>query len=454
VTKNPPATDLIIDITPPTAGEIGLAAINRSIRYCMLAGFSAIVLCFGGLGTWAALAPLESAVIAEGVVIVDSRRKTVQHLEDGIIKEIAVREGDMVGEGDILIRLEDTMARTTLALHQGRYYAALAERGRLEAERDGAAEISFAAELPRESDHPKIRAILDNQKGIFEARRASWNGQLTIYDEQIRQFEEEIVGLEAQVKAGEEQIEIIREELEVVSDLFKKGFETKRRLLALRREGARLKGTRGAYLGRIAETRRSIAQKRLEKTQVHNKIRDQVVAQLSEADKIVADLEERMQGAADVLSRIDIRAPQSGVVVDLKFHTPGGVIKSGQPILDIVPQNDAFVIQSKIQPDDIESVHTGLPATVHFTAYSSRKTPTIDGEVVYVSADRFTEPQSQAPYYAAHIRVDPEVLKAHPEVAVAPGMSASVMIRTGARTALDYVFDPLTYSFMRAFREE
>ncbi len=420
----------------------------------VVAGFVILLLAFGGFGTWAALAPLSSAAIAPGIIVVEGSRKTVQHLEGGIIKEILVAEGSRVAAGEVLVRLDETRPRTQYELLRGEYLAAIALAARLKAERDDYDSIPFSAELLGRRDEPQVMDIMVGQQRLFDARRTALRGQIEILRQRIAQYGEEIRGLEAQQQAKGQQIALIHEELRAVQELFEKGHERKPRLLALKRASARLKGERGEHIADISRVKQAIGEAELRIIDLSNTFQREVATELREVQRRVSELTERMTGQEDVLRRLEIRAPHGGVVVDLKVHTTDGVIAPRMPILDIVPIGDNLIVEAQVKPEDIDVVHPGLLAQARLTAYGRRTTPTVAGEVVHVSADRFVNERSGTAYYMARVVLDATALAALDDVELYPGMPAEVMIETGQRTAFDYLLSPITRGMERAFREQ
>ncbi len=420
----------------------------------ILAGLLVIAVMFGGVGTWAALAPLKSAVIAPGVVTVFSKRKTLQHLEGGIVSEILVRDGDYVERGQLLLRLEDTRARANLAIIEGQLNVFRAREARLEAERDGAETISIPAALTDRQGNPKISDSLRGETELFAARKAALDGEIEILTQRAEQLKEQISGLEAQRRAEGKQLKFIAEEVKGLRQLYEKGYAPKTRILALQREAERLTGSRGEHVAEIARTKTAIGETELQKIQVAKAFREEVVAELREVEVRIFDLEERHVAAADELKRVELRAPQAGSVVGLDVHTVGGVISPGQPILDIVPREDELVIEGRVAPQDIDKVTPGQAAAVRLSAFDLLTTPELTGVVFTASADRLSDPMTGESYYLVGVRITEQELDKLGDLTLLPGMPAEVFIATGERTALSYLIKPLTDGLQRAFRDE
>jgi HlyD family secretion protein len=424
------------------------------IRGPVVAGIAIGLLFFGGFGLWAATAPISSAAIASGAVRVEGNRKTVQHLEGGMIERIFVREGDAVEQGEVLIALDRTQAAAHRDALHGRYVALQAEKARLRAERDGAEGIDFTDALEGLGDDPRVSEIVAGQQQIFETRRQSTDRQVDILQQRIAQLRSQIDGIQGQVEAEERQLELIRLETDDVQRLLDKGLERKSRLLALQRETARLQGKRADHLAQIARAGQSIGEAELQILNLEDRLAAGIASDLEEVDRQLVATEEDLQTAEDVLQRREIRAPLRGTVVNLRFFTPGGVIESGVPVLDIVPDDDRLVIEAKVSPLDIDVVAADLPAQVRLTAFKRRTTPTLQGRVMQVSADRLADPVSGAPYYSALVEIDGAELQRVEGRSLYPGMPVDVIIETGARTLLQYLVSPIRDSFSHAFREQ
>jgi HlyD family secretion protein len=408
----------------------------------------------GGFGGWAALAPLSSAAVGPGEVRVESHSKTVQHMEGGIIREILVREGDQVQQGQLLLRIDDTQAAARLAILSSQSVALKALERRLLAERDGLQKVIFPADLESQCAEPAMRPVCAGQEKLFEDRRRTLQGQTDILNRRIDQLHSEMEAREAQVVSLGAQLRMTADEIRSVEPLVKQQLLPRPRLLNLQRQAAALDGNRGEERALIAKAEQAIGEAQIQITDLVNKHQTEVGSMLRETQDRLADIGEKRRAAADVMRRTDVVAPEAGKIVNLRFFTIGGVVKAGDPILEIVPQNDKLIIQSEIRPLDIEAVHRGLPAEVRLTAYKQRRTPSVHGTVTYVSADRIVNERSGQSYYRANIEIDSRELVRLDNVKLYPGMPALVLITTGERTLMQYLLDPIRDSFARAFREK
>lgn len=424
-----------------------------SARGTVIAGLAVVSLAFGGFCGWAAYAELSSAVIASGIVMVDSSRKAIQHVEGGIVKEILVRNGDAVAAEALLLRLDETRARASFAIVQSKLDQALAAEARLLAERGALPTITQPAEFAGREDDATLQEILQGQESQFQARRETLLGETGIYEQRIAQIDEQITGFRAQQESKVRQIALIEEELAGLKTLLAKGFAEKPKVLALEREAARLGGERGELIAEIAAAKTSISEARLQILQLKKDFRAQVEQELREVRAEALDLQERVAAAAFVLDHLEVRAPEAGIAVGLQVHAPGQVVKPGQTILEMVPVDDQLVVEARVRPVDIDNLAIGLEADVQFTAFPQRTTPRLLGTVVYVSADRFEDERNGEAYYLARVSVSEAEAARLGERKLHPGMPADVMIKTGERTALDYLVQPLRDSILRAWRE-
>lgn len=427
-------------------------AISPMVRW----GVIIIGLFFFGLGGWAALAPLSSAAIATGVVSPDSSRKTVQHLEGGIIKDILVRDGDRVSVGQPLITLVDTQARASHRAVRSQWLRLSAMRERLQAQQKNSETLAFGEAMVREAAaDAELSAFIIAQRELFETKHQAHSGRKSILRKQIAQLREEISGLNAQLVGHSEMLALIQLELEDLRQLSEKDLVRKSRLLRLQRSQAEIKSNIAAKKAEIARAQQKIGEINLSIINQDVEYRDALADELMRVNGQMAQLEERLAASGDVLTRTIIASPAQGTVVNLRYKTRGGVIGAGDPILEIVPAEDKLIIDARIQPIDIDVVHSGLAAQVHLLPYVARYTPAMEGEVVHVSADSLLDERTGERYYEAKIRVDSEKLKqVSPEIELAPGMPAEVMIVTGERSALMYVMEPIVRSFRRSFREQ
>ena len=419
----------------------------------MVFGVIVVAVFLGGFGGWAAFAPLESAAIAQGVVSVSGKRKTVQHLEGGIVAGILVKEGEVVAAGQALVVLEDTRARASFSLLQAQNRSAAALKSRLEAERDGLAEIRWPAWLHKAVAEDAEDDVIATQERIFRARARSLDNRTAIYRRQIEQLRAEANGLEEEVETQDRQLALLQEEIAALRALVAKGVEGKPRLLALQRAKAEVAGARARNRSQVARVGQRVEETLLTIAELGNERLNDVVAELREVETRMSDLRERVASARNVLSRTRVLAPVSGTVVNLRVFTRGGVVGPGEALMDIVPAGDRLVVEARVEPMDIDTVRPELPAEVRLTAFSQLTTPTLSGKVVRVSADRLVDERTGAPYYEARIALE----AGEPGLAdlkLKPGMPAEVMIVTGQRTALEYLLEPIVASFGRALREE
>ncbi len=438
--------------TPPTTPK-DLLSPAPTIRPTAILALATIIVGFGGFFTWAATADLASAAVAPAVVAVESHRKVVQHLEGGIVKAVRVANGDHVRADDVLVELDDTQAGAAHGQTLGQYRAALARQARLRAEAGERGEIDFPAALLTDRGDPEITRVIEAQTWTFTARRNAHESAIAVKRQAQADLTVDITATTDQLKATERQIQKIREEIEDVRGLLLKGLVPKPRLLALERAHAELDGRVADLLGRIARNREAMTAVTIQIGDLNAVRQKEIATDLEAVEKEVADLEQRLTGLQHVLQRTLIRAPQDGVVVNLQIFTPGGVIRGGEPIMEIVPGSDALVVDAKVSPMDIDSVHAGLTARLRLSAYKQRSTPTVQATVVDVSADRLTD-QAGNTFYTARLRIDPGELERLPFVRLAPGMPVDAMILTGERTALDYLLAPITDNFAHALREQ
>ncbi|WP_445216934.1 HlyD family type I secretion periplasmic adaptor subunit [Bradyrhizobium sp. Pa8] len=414
-----------------------------------------LVLCFMlGLGTWASFAPLESAAIASGVVESESSRKTIQHLEGGIVRKILVSDGDIVRGGQTLIELDDTRAGSEMQSLQGQFWDAAARAARLQAEQQRFERIAIPDALEQDSRQSGVAAAaVSAQQFIFQARLQVHESQLAVIRERRRQVEKEIEGLKAQETATGQRVDIVREELDMVVTLVNKGLERRPRLLNLQRELADVEGRRGEIAAQIARAGQVISEQQATLFKLESERQNEIAQSLREAQNQIFQLRERLLAARDQLSRTEIKAPEDGVITDLRIHTAGGVVGAGAPLMDLVPRQDRLIVTARLRPEDIDVVHPGLNAEVQLVPYNQRRVPRLKGTVVHVSADRLLDKRTDQPYYATRIRIDDGQIVAN-DIQIVPGMPVQVFITTGRGTVALYALRPLLDSFRGAFRED
>jgi HlyD family secretion protein len=426
----------------------------RSIRRYLFAGVSACVVLVVGVGGWAATAELSGAVVAPGSLVVDTFVKKVQHPTGGIVGELFVREGDRVKADDLLIKLDETVTRANLQIILGNLDENTARQARLEAERDEAAEIVFPAELLARIDDPKIGRLVAGEKKFFELRRTTAEGQKSQLRQRVEQLKQETEGLQSQLKSKVEEISLVEQELVGVTELWQKNLVQINRVMTLRRDAARITGEKGALIGNIAQTGGKITETELQILQVDQQFRSDVAKELADVRGKVTELLERRVAAEDQLKRVDIRAPQDGIVHQLNVHTVGGVIAQGEPIMLIVPQSDELMVEAKIPPQEIDQIHLGQEAMLRFSAFNQRTTPEVKGEVTRVSADVVVDQKTNASYYTIRIGFSDEEAKRLGNVRLVAGMPVEAFVKTQPRSVMSYLVRPLHDQVMRAFREK
>jgi HlyD family type I secretion membrane fusion protein len=405
-------------------------------------------------GIWSATAPISGAVIASGVVSPERSRQTVQHLEGGIIREIKVREGQRVRAGDVLVVLERVRAEAEAGARMSRYRTFVAVEARLQAEHAGMERVAFDHPALADRNNREVRAAIQAQRNQFEARRESMVSRRAILRQRIAQLATQVEGLERQLKGTKQQSALISEEIAAVRTLYDKGLARKPRLLALRRERAKLLGTQGELVARIARTRQAIGETRLQIANLKIERIEEIDSRLSDVIAKRTELEKEMRASMDRLRRTQIHAPVSGTVLGLRFKTTGGVIGPGQPILDLVPVKGNFVIEARIKPNDIDEIRNGQSAYVVFPSFAQRNLKRIKGVVQRYSPDALEDKRTGERYYSARVVVDRQHLKAvAPEIKLSPGMPAEVFIGTQERTVLEFLLQPFLITLERAFRE-
>ena len=430
--------------------EMTCASMRRSI----LSGAVVAGLLAFGVGGWAATAELAGAVIAPGVLVVESDVKKVQHPTGGVVGELRVRDGYRVKAGDVLVRLDDTQTRAALGIVTKALDELAARRARNEAERDEADAIQFPAELLARTDDPDVARLVHGEERLFEARRSARVGKARQLRERIGQLSEQVQGLADQLTAKRKEIELIGQELKGVRELWQKNLIQMGRVTALERDAARLEGERGALVSTIAQTRGRVTETELQIDQIDQDLKSEVSRDLAEIRAKMSELSEKKIGIVDQLKRVDIRAPQDGVVHQSTIHTVGGVISNSDAIMLIVPEADVLALEARIAPQDIDQVRLGQRAILRFTAFNRRTTPEINGEVSRISADVSQEQRTGAAFYTIRVKIPESELERLNGLRLVPGMPVESFIQTGERTVLSYLLKPLSDQFTKAWREK
>ena len=428
--------------------------VRRSIRLHLIIGLSVVALLAGGLGTWASTQEISGALIAPGQIVVEFNVKKVQHPTGGVVGEVRAHDGDVVKAGDIVVRLDDTVTKASLAIVTKNLDALLARSARLEAEQRGLDGIVFPQDLLERTNDPEVYNLMKGEIKLFEVRVNGRAGQKAQLRERITQLNEEIAGLIAQEKAKDQEIALVEKELDGVRQLYDQHLVQISRLTTLERDAARLNGERAQYVASRAQAKGKIAETELQVIQVDKDVVSEVSKDLREAKDKIGEFVERKVTAEDQLRRIDIRAPQDGVVEQSNVHTVGGVITAGDTIMLIVPQSDDLQVEAKVNPHDIDKLQVGQKTLLRLSAFNQRTTPELNGVVSRVSPDVTTEQRTGQSYYTIRVSMPPEEIARLGDVKLIPGMPAEAFVQTGDRTMLSYLMKPLHDQLMRAFREK
>ncbi len=438
-----------------SSSAAGSGSVQTSYQQRIRAGVAVILVTFVGLGGWAALAPLDGAVIAPGQVMVDSENRVVQHFEGGIVAAIHVRDGVEVKEGDLLLELSDTKARAELTIVQSQLQEALGREARLLAERIGADAISFPAEL-LDSGDPALDNLIKGQQALFASRREALEGRVAIYEQRISALEQQKRGLASLIRTTRARLDSYTKELANWQALFERELADKNRINEMQRELLRLEGELASSQSSLSELEIRIGETRSELLVTRESFAEEVSVQLRETQQAVADLTARRIAVTDVLQRTSITAPVSGTVVGLSVHTVGGVVRPGEVILNVVPAEQLHSIRARVQTQDIDRIQIGHLADVRLSAFNQQTHDIVEGELLHISADAFDDQRTGERYYEARIGITAEGYRTMNEqgMYLMAGMPAEVMIRTGERTALQYLLNPVTRLLDRGLREE
>ncbi|WP_407658402.1 HlyD family type I secretion periplasmic adaptor subunit [Methylobacterium planeticum] len=422
-------------------------------RFHAIAGYALILLTFGVIGGWSMVARLDRAVVSPGIINVESSRKVVQHFEGGMVREVLVREGQSVREGDILLRLESLQSRATVDLFQGQLDAALILEARLIAERDRKSGLDLPQEIAARAGEPPVARVINDQLNQLQERQTSLRAQIDLLAARMTQLRTEMSGLAVERTSVEEQIGFINQELAGLRVLRDKNLVPLSRLLVMERERTRLEGIVGRSIADTAKAQNAIGEAGLQIAQLKQKLQEEIAGQLLETRQKISELREKLSVAQDIFKRLAVTASRGGVVQALKVYTVGQVIRSGEPLMEIVPTSDKLVVHVQFAPNDLETVQAGMPAEIRFPTFHSRRIPTILGHLASVSRDRLIDETTKQPYFLGIIEISeiqvPDAIR-HRLVA---GMPAEIVVTTGERTALDYLVAPLFEAMGRGFHE-
>ena len=425
-----------------------------STRRPVVYGLVTLFMLLAGFGTWSVLTTISGAIVTSGQIEVEQNRQVVQHPDGGVVATINVAEGDTVAAGDLILSLDGATVRSELAIVEGQLFEALARRARLEAERDGAAQITFSADLIATApQRPEVTEKMEGQVRLFEAKRESLASQTEQLGKRRDQIDQQILGIDAQSQALTTQLALLQEELEAQQGLLDQGLTQASRVLDLQRQEAQLRGQLGELDASRAQAGGRITETEIEVLRLASDRREEANTQLRESGAQELELVERRRALAERINRLDVRAPVSGIVLGLAVTTPRAVLRPADPVLYLIPQDRPLVIASQVPPIHIDQVHVGQAVKLVFSAFSSRTTPELNGHVAVVSADALIDQRSQAPYFRAEIVLDPGEMEKLAGQTLLPGMPVEAFIQTEARTPLAYLLKPFTDYFARAFRE-
>jgi HlyD family secretion protein len=425
-----------------------------SIRLHLMIGLAVVAVLAGGLGGWASTTEISGALIAPGAIVVESNVKKVQHPTGGVVGELRAHDGDVVKAGDVVVRLDDTVTKASLAIVTKNLDGLWARAARLEAEQQGLDKITFPAMLLDRANDPDVKNVMASESKLFDVRTTGRIGQKAQLRERVAQLNEEIAGLQAQEKAKDLEIALVEKELVGVRSLYDQHLVQMTRLTTLERDAARLSGERAQYIASRAQARGKITETELQIIQVDKDMVSDVSKDLRETNDKIGEFVERKVTAEDQLRRTDIRAPQDGMVEQSTVHTVGGVITAGDAIMMIVPQADDLQVEAKVNPQDIDKLQIGQKTLLRLSAFNQRTTPELNGRVTRVSPDVTTDQRTGQSYYTIRVSMPPEEVARLGEAKLIPGMPVEAFVQTGDRTMLSYLIKPLKDQLMRAFREK
>ena len=423
------------------------------MRKVAFIGFSIIFVAFGAVGGWAATAPLGSAAIGSGVIAAETNRKTVQHFEGGILSKINVREGDHVKAGEVLFKLDATQPQANYDIYRNQLVNALAQEARLIAEQTESPHIKFPEELGKLGDSVAVQDVMLDQQKQFERRAGSLAAQIALLKSKMVQLRTEISGLVEEQEGRTRQVAFLVDEITGLKELFDRGHAPKTRLLALEREKAALEGQIGRSKADQAKAENGINEADLQIRQLRQQFFEQAIKDLVDVRSKISDLREKVTVSRDVLRRLDVFAPVTGTVQNMKVFTVGAVIRSGEPLIDVVPENDELIVQAQFSPSDIDSFQIGSQAEIRFSSFHNRSLPMIPGTVRSISRDRLIDEATKQPYYLVIVAVNQSALPSELTGKVMPGLPIEIIIPTTQRTVVEYLVQPLMSTLRKTMRE-
>jgi HlyD family secretion protein len=416
-------------------------------------GFAVIFVAFGVCGVWAATAVVDGAIVAPGVVSIETNSKVVEHYEGGIIGEILVREGERVQQGQVLFRLNAIQAKASLDTYRNQLMTARVYEARLTAERDNKPTITLPPDIAAMASDEAVAKAVADQQAQFDDRRNSRQVQIDILNSRIEGSNREIQGLQIEQSSTTTQVGYINQELVGLRELRASNLIPLDRLLSMERERTRLDGNVGRAIVDQSRARNSIGETRMQIQEIEHKFQEDTAGAIADVRQKINDLQEKQRVAQDVMHRIDIRAPVDGTLQNLKVNGLGQVIRSGEPLAEIVPDDEKLIVRSHFSPNDIAHVHTEQAAEVRFPSFHSRTVPVILGHLASVSKDRLVDEATHEPYYLGLVAVSkldiPEDLRGR----LRAGMPAEVIVSSGSRTVLGYLTSPLTEAWRTSFRD-
>jgi membrane fusion protein, epimerase transport system len=432
--------------------------IERQEKFLRIGGLVAVLLLFGGVGVWSVLAPLDSAAIGSGLVIVENYRKPIAHLEGGIVKEVRIREGQHVHKGEVLLTLEDIQPRSQLDQVQGQWLLSLAHEARLTAQRDAKSRIAYPTALTARKNDSRAAEAMRLQDQTFQVRKRALDGEIMLYRRQIDQLKQKLIGLNEQKSMREKLVRSFEKERGDLQILASQGYAEMQRVREMERNLAQNEGQRASLESDMTSVELEIGSAELKILRIEQEFQREVAKELAEVQAELFSLNERNRALSDTVKRTTVVAPDDGMVLELAVHTAGEVIRPGQHVLNIVPANEQLMVEVRLMPQDIDQIIVGQTAEVRFSAFRQREMPKIEGKLVMVSADRLIDETSQDrhPYYLARVMVTPKGIRdlANLKLELVPGMPADVFIKTGSRTFWRYMTAPFSDLLVRSMRED